>query len=1002
MRRKLTEILTVIMLILTLAVTILSTVSFSSQQVSFTITPDPYIDIVLAKSKTNTNLNNFESDILSALSREGINTSKVEVSAIETFNIEVTDSFEWQKYTHVGSDGSNGSFHGITGDHVTINNSNKSILFQGYGVKGYKDFLLYADTTSKTKTIEFTVNTSTAYWHTLDAAGFLVNSEIKNGILSGYAVMIRNGYISVYKFNDGVNAKSFSDSSSGSMTSYATILTSYSISNGLGVHNFRLVVESDSVTVYDNNSQIISFSIPEVSSTAHGFGPIASYNSHSCDELSQITFTNVNMSVENVQSFTEVLREPDWREGSIRVLVSVEDYQNEELSESSTLGELLTRLLNENIYFASWGNTNNRAQFESLINANNGNGIFINNTNYTTSINQTASYVKSLIDAIEQEDDYIILGDLVDINVDPSELANNTADSNYPYGKWKIDHNFQYYENHIGQFANTGKYIDDFITSFDKTGEYTITYADSSIVPEKVYVHRRPTALIKSTKSGNSITLTSNSYDLDEYSRGNLGIAQEEWKYKKTTDSSWTTGKLTSLTNDTDYVVQLRVKDYQGVWSYPVSIYATSRTDAKPIASFGIRNSEITRYEELELIDTSYDPYGGTITSRTWEVYRGSQRIYSGSNPPTQYNTVGDYTMSLTVTNNRGLTSETYTRTFKIIEDNIPPEVVVTPMESDWTEEITAHLEFSDLGGSQFKSYQYAITDSQALPSNWSSAITKQTDDIVINQEGIKYLHIKATDNAGNVSDDRVVGPYHIDRTNPTIDYTGDLTNIQIDYVDLSLTAKDTWSGITSFTVNGQEIQNGTHRFTKNGTYTLVAKDKVNHTTTKQIEITNIYYECDAGLEHPIYSSSYEKCPICSSYEGLKITEDSHVYNSEVQRLKYDNPNNAQIVEYYNDSTKKPELVGDYSYELRVIYQGQEYRTPYTGTYHITQKPITITDIATQSKIYNGNTEVILSGGRLLDVCQGDEVTFVLPYLGNTESKNVGTWNVMIAEIKLE
>ena len=110
MRRKLTEILTVIMLILTLAVTILSTVSFSSQQVSFTITPDPYIDIVLAKSKTNTNLNNFESDILSALSREGINTSKVEVSAIETFNIEVTDSFEWQKYTHVGSDGSNGSF----------------------------------------------------------------------------------------------------------------------------------------------------------------------------------------------------------------------------------------------------------------------------------------------------------------------------------------------------------------------------------------------------------------------------------------------------------------------------------------------------------------------------------------------------------------------------------------------------------------------------------------------------------------------------------------------------------------------------------------------------------------------------------------------------------------------------------------------------------------------------------------------------------------------------
>lgn len=46
-----------------------------------------------------------------------------------------------------------------------------------------------------------------------------------------------------------------------------------------------------------------------------------------------------------------------------------------------------------------------------------------------------------------------------------------------------------------------------------------------------------------------------------------------------------------------DYVVQLRVKDFQGVWSYPVSVYATNRSDALPIASFAITNSEITRYQ---------------------------------------------------------------------------------------------------------------------------------------------------------------------------------------------------------------------------------------------------------------------------------------------------------------------------------------------------------------------------------------------------------------------
>ena len=581
---------------------------------------------------------------------------------------------------------------------------------------------------------------------------------------------------------------------------------------------------------------------------------------------------------------------------------------------------------------------------------------------------------------------------------------NNTADSNYPYGKWKITHDYQYYENHIGQFSESGKYIDDFINIFDKTGRYEISYEDNPVNPENIYVHRRPTAEIAITRSGNNITLTSNSYDLDSYSQGNRGISEEQWEYKKETDTTWTSGKLTTITGTDDYIVQLRVKDYQNTWSNPVSIYITNSANALPVASFSLQNDTITLYEDLEIIDSSYDPAGWTITSRSWEVYKGSSRIYSGANPPTSYRSygTGDYNIYLTVTNNRGKVSERFGRTFTVIEDEIPPEVVVTPTESDWTESITVHLEFSDQGGSQFKSYQYAITDSQALPSSWSSAIAKQTDDIVINQEGLKYLHIIATDNAGNASDDRVVGPYRIDRSNPTIEYTGDLTNIQIDYVDLTLTAKDTWSGVSSFTVNGQEIQNGTHRFTKNGIYTLIAKDKINHTTTRQIEITNIYYECNAGLEHPIYSSSYAKCPICSSYEGLVITEDSHVYNSEPQGLKYNNPNNASIVEYYNESTEKPELAGDYSYELKVIYQGQEYRTPYTGTYHITKKPITITDIVAQSKIYNGNTEVVLTGGRLLDVCEGDEVIFVLPYLGNTESKNVGTWNVIIEEIKLE
>ncbi len=602
--------------------------------------------------------------------------------------------------------------------------------------------------------------------------------------------------------------------------------------------------------------------------------------------------------------------------------------------------------------------------------------------------------------------------------------------------------------------------------------------------------------VLKSTKNGNNITLVSNSSDLDSYSKGTNGIAEEEWKYKRTTDNNWTVGKLTTMDNTSDYVVQLRVKDFQGVWSYPASVYATNRSDALPIASFAITNSEMTRYQTLDVIDTSYDPYGGTITSWTWELYKGASRVYSGTTVPAQsyYNTIGQYTLKLTVRNNRGLTSETYSRMFEIIEDNIPPGVTIEPLECDWRQSVDVKLEFYDDGGSGFKHYKYAITNSQATPSSWSNNIASVNGTITINTDGIQYLHIIAEDNAGNISEDRVAGPYHIDktapsisvnpktsdwaretqvqvsftdggagfkhykyaitdnknlpttwseniakandtitintetekylhiiaednvgnitsdnvtgpylidRTNPTIQVIGDLQTIVVDELTLDLEANDVPSGVATFKMDGEVIFNGNHTFNKNGKHTLEAVDKAGNTYSTEFEITNIYYECDAGLEHPIYSSTYDSCPICEAYKGLKVTDAADIYNSEKQGVKYENPRNAEIVEYYDGIKENPENVKEYEYELKVVYEGNEYKTGVWGKYTITPKIITIEDIIATNKVYNGNTTVVISGGRLIGVCEGDNLYFELPLTGEAESKNVGQWKVSIAEIKL-
>lgn len=344
------------------------------------------------------------------------------------------------------------------------------------------------------------------------------------------------------------------------------------------------------------------------------------------------------------------------------------------------------------------------------------------------------------------------------------------------------------------------------------------------------------------------------------------------------------------------------------------------------------------------------------------------------------------------------ITSDNVTGPYHI--DKTAPSISVNPKTSDWARETQVQVSFTD-GGAGFKHYKYAITDNKNLPTTWSENIAKANDTITINTETEKYLHIIAEDNVGNITGDNVTGPYLIDRTNPTIQVIGDLQTIVVDELTLDLEANDVPSGVATFKMDGEVIFNGNHTFNKNGKHTLEAVDKAGNTYSTEFEITNIYYECDAGLEHPIYSSTYDSCPICEAYKGLKVTDAADIYNSEKQGVKYENPRNAEIVEYYDGIKENPENVKEYEYELKVVYEGNEYKTGVWGKYTITPKIITIEDIIATNKVYNGNTTVVISGGRLIGVCEGDNLYFELPLTGEAESKNVGQWKVSIAEIKL-
>lgn len=798
--------------------------SNATSNVQLSLTPTPYIDVVLAKSKTSTDLTNFQSDLLTALEKQGINKNQVKISAIEAQNVNIAEGFEWQKdvSSTIGS--------------ISITNGGKNVEMRGNRTNPGKNAIWIIPGQAQEQEFNFSYNID--YGDSFNAAGMLLRVKQDGNTLTGYMLSFNNTWTSaaggqlgaIWKFTYGIG------NNSSNMTK--TLLKGLSI-NKSGTLNVK-VTDSEIEISGGGLSSTETYTFTE--EYGNGYGFFSDHYSHDCSQIGSFTLTNINLKTTNVRKLEDVLREPDWREEAIKVLVNVNDVVNQQLNNPTTLGELLTRTVNDEIYYTAWGQTVNKTQSEQFIKANNNNGIFINNTNYTNSINQTAQYIKSLINQ-RKSSEYVILNENTILSAADSSIMKNTANSQYPYGKWKVVHDCEYYENNMGQYAKSGQYISDMITSFDKTGKYEIYYEDQSTQPSVIYVHRRPVAEIDVKRNGNSVTLTSLGYDLDSYSK-NRGISEEEWKYRKVGETTWTNGKLTSITSGVDYLVQLRVKDYQNTWSAPVSKYITTN-NVQPIASFKIRNNNVSIYENVEVVDGSYDPYGGTITSRKWTVFKDGTQIYEGSTVLQNYLNygTGKYTMKLQVTNNRGMISETFSRNFTVIPDDEAPEFVATPTSCDWQSSVTVNVKFSDRLGSGFKSYQYAITNSQSTPSSWSSAIAKSTDNIKITQTGIMYLHIKAVDNAGNTSADRAVGPFKIDNVAPTGSLSHNPTQWVNTDVKIHWSVADANSGVKQIKLPDGTIKTtatGDYTVSQNGTYTFVVYDVAGNTLTLQETVTNI------------------------------------------------------------------------------------------------------------------------------------------------------------------
>lgn len=816
--KKIVKLIMGVLLILLIGISVFV---YATQEIKIAVTQTPNVDIILTKYKTQVELKDFQTKLEEELIRqkvmtkEQIEAGKLNVSAIDAQTIETQEKLDWVR-----------SVSSEIGE-VTFDNNGKNVSMKGNFSKSGKNAIYIIPENSQEQ--EFKFGYSIDFGDSFNAAGMLLRVEKQaNNHLRGYLLSFNksdknwkstsNANAALWYFDyDNVNTTSFSVvNKNGALNSNTVKLIDGIGINPNGTLNVKITDKDIKISGGGLSSEYV-YTFKSGEEYGSGYGFFSDHYSHGCNQYGQFSLTNINLKVEVIRKFTEVLQAPTWRDGATKILINVEDGMNEQFSDSDELKEIVAKLMNDNIYYIGWGTNTNREQIEELLKKNDNNGIFIENSS-DEAVEATVKYIKSLM--TENSSNIIIAREPTIVQVIEPVTGVQGITKDFPDGAWRVEHDYEYYENPQAQYEYDGMYSKDLITEFENVGKYTIYYEDEYVTD--IYAHRRPVSAFNVNLNGEQLTLKSTSYDLDievnseqhDEQKKNKGIQSEKWEYKKIDgeDSKWTEIQdkngigeefTTQLDPETDYMIKLTITDYQGVSTSSTKFITTGESTIKPIALFKVVEKKISKYEELQIIDESYDPAGAKLTY-DWKLKKqgANEIITEGDSPVTDYETygAGTYTIDLTVsktinigaataevaradvatiaTGTQTITSDVFSQTIEITEDTTAPDIIIEPTNAHvYNEDINVKVKFKD-EESGLKEFKYVFSKEKDEILNKediseeikTEELSEENDEKTLTIPAEQwdeelYLHIIATNNSDVNSEERIVGKYYIEPT---------------------------------------------------------------------------------------------------------------------------------------------------------------------------------------------------------------------------------------------
>lgn len=263
-------------------------------------------------------------------------------------------------------------------EHIYTRNENGSpkMTFVGYGKPAYIDFLFYDPESDGEKVVDFDVDSSKVFTHTLAGSGFLVNTgvegDLETGKLHGYLVYYvysgssvgttKAARVELYKV-DGIGIKQLHDGYCDLQTDtvrrslFGAPIAEAVISNWQNDMSIQIKATPEKIEVRQkpltdttdigNITPILSADLNE-RSIYSGFGPLVAYttdgNTHTCSRASSFTYSNLRMYYTNPEleqnDMLRPLEDADFtQEGTQKYFINLMGASSLQYNDVATFGQ---------------------------------------------------------------------------------------------------------------------------------------------------------------------------------------------------------------------------------------------------------------------------------------------------------------------------------------------------------------------------------------------------------------------------------------------------------------------------------------------------------------------------------------------------------------------------------------------------------------------------------------------------------------------------------------